>query len=385
MKKRLLNTVLAGMMTLSLCACGQETQPQSEPETPAATETTQEASQETPSTQIANPWHSCTEEEAYVVAPNGFSAPEGATNVEWSMCDDLESEPGYERPMVQMTFDYNDMSFCAREQAVLSEEIVDISGMYYDWTVTDDVTLANWAGGNMKAKTMRYIGDDKSIDVCNWFDIETGYAYSLSTEAADLEGFDIQAIAEAIYDPAKQIGANAPEPDSVYGPFEAPVIDITDCDTFTQIVDKKLAKGMGYANVTLDGTDALLVCSGTFDNLNDTHAAIDATVYIYKDGAPFEAGYVVSAGTAYPITVKDGKIYTAGHHWVCKSALTDNILVTMEKAGCTYDTAGNATYYYESDDGGDYSNFDSAKAEKIMDQLFDEFMSGENVDFTVVE
>ena len=28
---------------------------------------------------IANPWSDCTEEEAYVDAPNGFTAPEGAT------------------------------------------------------------------------------------------------------------------------------------------------------------------------------------------------------------------------------------------------------------------------------------------------------------------
>ena len=161
-------------------------------------------------TGIANPWRDCTEEEAYQYAPNGFSAPEGATNVHWSICmaKDDKTLPG---TMVQLDFDYDGLSFTAREQAVPGEEITDISGMYYDWTVTDEGTLANWGGGNMKAKFFRYAGEDEYADLCLWFDIETGYAYSLSTVAPDLDGFDIQGVVEAIYDPAKQIGANAPQ------------------------------------------------------------------------------------------------------------------------------------------------------------------------------
>ncbi len=45
--------------------------------------------------------------------------------------------------------------------------------MYYDWTVIDEGTLANWGGGNMPCRAYRYIGDDEYVDVVLWFDIET--------------------------------------------------------------------------------------------------------------------------------------------------------------------------------------------------------------------
>ena len=103
--------------------------------------------------------------------------------------------------MVQLTYDLDNAEITAREQAVSGEEIVDISGMYYEWTVSDEGILANWAGGNMPFKSYRYIGDNEYVDLILWFDIETGYAYSVSAQAPDLDGFDIQAVAEQMYDP----------------------------------------------------------------------------------------------------------------------------------------------------------------------------------------
>ena len=79
----------------------------------------------------------------------------------------------------------------------------------------------------MPATYSRYVGDTEWADVINWYDFETGAAYSLSTVAPDLDGFDLQAIAEAIYDPGKQIGAGIPDEE------EHVAMDITDCDTFT--------------------------------------------------------------------------------------------------------------------------------------------------------
>ena len=389
MKNRLFTTIIAGAMILSMAACGSK-----DAETPVIEdESTQESTEETVG--MANPWTDCTEEEAYQYGPNGFSAPEGATNVKWSMmkADDELALPG---TMIQMTFDYDGLSFTAREQPVPGEDIVDISGMYYDWTVEDQGTLANWGEGHMQYKSYRYVGENEFVDVIDWFDIETGYAYSLSTKAADLDGFDIRAIAEAIYDPEKQIGANMPdddmtEPDEYGSAFisdaaneAAPSIDITGCDTFTQIVDKKLEKGMGYANVNLDGTDVLLVSSGTFDDLEGKQGAIDAAIFMYTDDGIVEVGKVCSAGTAYPLYVSGGKLFTGSNHWVCKYALTDGKLMLMEKASVEYDTDGNGTYFYESEDGGDYSTIGSSEAEKIFDKLLEEFFTGEEVDFTVV-
>ncbi len=168
-----------------------------------------------------------------------------------------------------------------------------------------------------------------------------------------------------------------------YSEETAPSIDITGCDTFTQIVDK-LPAGMGYANVTLDGTDALLVCSMAYDNLDGNMAAIDATVYMYEDGAPVEVGKVCSGGTAYPLTIADGKLFTGSNHWICKNALTDDELLIMEKASVVYDSNGDGTYFYESEDGGDYSYMDSDDAEEIFDDLLSEMFEGEVVNFIVI-
>jgi hypothetical protein len=391
--KKYLAIILTGIMALSLAACGDKsTDDNAVAETETAT--IAESITETPAATIANPWRDCTEEEAYQYGPNGFSAPEGATNVKWSMMEVADNTvlPG---TMIQMAFDLDGTSFIAREQAV-GDNDTDISGMYYNWDVEDSGTFQNWAGGQMPYTTYRHIGDDETVDVIRWYDVETGYAYSLSATAKDLDGFDISAIADQIYDPAKQIGANMPDDDAVFDEYTnaslkeifeaaAPTIDMTGVDTFTQIVDQKLTDGMGYANVTLGDSDLLLVSSAAYDNLDGKMAAIDATVFEYKDGVPVEVGKLCSGGTAYPITVKDKYLYSASNHWVCKYVVDNNILYIMEKAAVNYDENGNGTYTYESDDAGDYSNVDSAEAENIFNTLLDEMMSGEVIDFSVVK
>ncbi len=207
--KKTIATMMTGLMVLSLSACGSVTASKEAPAAEAATEAAVEtATEETAG--LANPWRDATEEECYRLAGNGFSAPEGATNVKWSIMDTGEEY----RELVQMTFDLDRLSFTARQQNT-GDDPQDISGMFYEWAVEDDVTLANWAGGNMKGTVKRFVGEDRYVDVCTWYDVETGASYSLSTEDKDLDGFDIQAVAEAIYDPNKQFGANAAEDDPV--------------------------------------------------------------------------------------------------------------------------------------------------------------------------
>ena len=386
MKKRLIALTMLAAIAISAVACGTKEASQNQEIDPGNNES------------AVNPWRDCTEDEAYQYAPNGFSAPEAATNVRWSLMEagDDNTLPG---TMVQMSFDLDGVAMNARQQAVAGEEIVDISGMYYDWTASDEGTLNNWGEGHMPYKSYRYKGDDGCVDVICWFDIELGYAYSLSAQATDLDGFDIVAVAEQMYDPEKQVGAHIPDDstsveldeysnNSINGYSEdaAPSIDISGCDTFTQIVDSKLTKGMGYANVSLLNDDVLLVSSGTFDDMEFGINAIDAAVFAYdKDGVPCELGKICSAGTAYPITVKDGYLYTGSNHWICKWAVADGKISIMEKAAVLYDSEGNGTYYYESEDGGDYSSMDSAEAEKIFDDLVGEMMDGEKVVFDTVD
>jgi len=385
MKKRFITSIMAISMAISMAACGSGAAEAPTTETSEAVENVTEAasSESTKEIEIANPWRECTEDEAYAVAPNLFSAPEGATNIVWRMMETEAKENEYTWPLVELTFDLDGNSFVAREQLIASDEPTDISGLYYNWTVEDDITLANWGGGNMTGKAYRYIGDDKYVDLITWFDIETGADYSLTVEAADLDGFDLQAVAEAMYDESKQIGANMP--DDEYVPT-----DITGCDTFTQIVDK-LEKGSGYANATINGVDVLLVTKYTFNNSPDGgvfNAAIDSEVYRYNEaGVPEYLGLVEAGGTAYPLAIYDGKLYAGSNHWIKKYTIASgSILCIDEEAYVEYDGNGNGTYYHHSDlrelDGDENAVVPDDSAMKAM---YADLEKAEVIEYSVVE
>ncbi len=42
------------------------------------------------------------------------------------------------------------------------------------------------------------------VDLLTWYDYEIGIAYSVSVEADDLDGFDLEAIAEQMYDASNE-------------------------------------------------------------------------------------------------------------------------------------------------------------------------------------
>ncbi len=125
----------------------------------------------------------------------------------------------------------------------------------------------------------------------------------------------------------------------------APTIDISDCDTFTQIVDTKLSDGMGYANVTIGETDVLLVSSGTFDDLNGSKAAIDATVFMYDNEKPVEVGKLACGGTAYPLSMKDNALYVGSNHWMAKVTIDQGKLSVIDKTVLEFDKDGNESVY----------------------------------------
>lgn len=148
---------------------------------------------------MANPWVEITEEEADTLCPRLFTAPEGANVQAWLKCDELGDPETNLGSMVQLSYELDGMDFTARAQYGAAED-TDISGLYVDWTVgPEDVTLANWGEGHMSGKTYRSINDTGYVDLITWYDIEIGIKYSLSVAAEDLDGFDIQAIAEQMY------------------------------------------------------------------------------------------------------------------------------------------------------------------------------------------
>ncbi|MCR5195314.1 MAG: hypothetical protein K6D38_03270 [Pseudobutyrivibrio sp.] len=169
-----------------------------------------------------------------------------------------------------------------------------------------------------------------------------------------------------------------------YAKENAPAIDIEGCDTFTQIVDEKLTAGMGYANINIEGVDALIVCSSTYDNLDGNMAAIDGTIFIYKDGVPLEAGKVCSGGTAYPLAIKDGKLMSASNHWIAKYMIVDDRVLMIEHGAVEYDSAGNSSYNYDRIDN--YSDgSEIGEPEDMVNKMFDDMGEGEVIGFDVIK
>ena len=178
-------------------------------------ETTAEASEEDTSEQaqsagLANPWRDIDEEEAAKNCDRLFKAPEGAGNICWRMMGETADPSKGSYPLIELKFELDGMEFTARARQGAHED-EDISGMYYSFDVEEETTLANWGEGRMQGKVYRASGGEEAADLCTWYDIEIGIAYSLSVTAKDLDGFDIQAVAESMYNPEREPYGSIPE------------------------------------------------------------------------------------------------------------------------------------------------------------------------------
>ncbi len=197
MKKN--SAILASVLMIVLvtgCGSDDKAEKKTSTTTEAVTEAATESTSEEPvgGTQLANPWRDITEEEAAITCPRLFAAPEGAQNVKWSVMESGETTT----PMVQLVFTQNSVDYTARAQ--VGTEEADISGNYYQWTETDDITLANWGNGNQKAKSYSFVENDAArVMMVTWFDPTVSVNYSLSTVGDDLGGLDIRSVAEQIY------------------------------------------------------------------------------------------------------------------------------------------------------------------------------------------
>ncbi len=204
-KKMIAALCILAMTVTALAGCsGKETGTAPEPaaEEPLTEEPAAEEPAETEGeyqTGMGNPWVEITEEEAKKLCNRLFKAPEGAEELVWMKCENLGDPKNGLGPLVQLKFVLDGMYFTARAQQGAKEDD-DISGIYGEWTTgPDDVTLANWGEGHMAGKVCRMVDDLGSIDLITWYDIEIGIKYSLSVDAENLDGFDIQAIAEQMY------------------------------------------------------------------------------------------------------------------------------------------------------------------------------------------
>lgn len=142
-----------------------------------------------PALAIGNPWVDATESEIAEAVGASFGIPEGAADVAYSLIP--------EEKLAEMRFTLDGMDCVARMQP--TEAFADISGMYYEWEVEEPCVVAF-----MQGQVQRAVDEGTTIDLCQWYDAEKGLMYSLSVSAADLDGFDITAVAGAICPQAEE-------------------------------------------------------------------------------------------------------------------------------------------------------------------------------------
>ncbi len=403
MKKRIMMTVLACILFGSMISgCGgtnktadatasveKEAEPakaseeaskevSEEPSEEASQEVSEEVAEEEGGVVgIANPWVDITEAEAKEIIPRLFKLPEGATDLGWMKCEELGDPEKGISPLVQLSFTLEGDPFTARAQVGVGED-ADIAGNYLEWTVgPEDATLANWGGGNMKGKTYRSINDTGYVDQITWYDMEIGISYSLSVAAADLDGFDIQGVAEAMYDPAN-------EPSTGPEDFLQEQSGKTSFDTYEDVI-AALKKGKGYAYIKLMGSeeDILAVTDLVFEA---DHTACQASLYGKRDGKVKGLGLVDGNGSAYPLRLSDGILYGGDNH----SYFT--YFLSKDNEGLMYKDSIEDGVNYGTDeivgftrDTNDFESKDFEGGKEEFDKLLSEREKKPAIEFTVVE
>lgn len=177
MKRVLILTVLLSIAALSACGAKESN-------------TSNTADNGEATVGIANPWTESDREG--VLEATGFDlvAPDGAEDVVYSYMQEESLA------QVSYTLDGNEWTYRVRP----TDALEDLSGMCYEWDIEEDGTV-----GNMEAKLYAYsdatedtefIDDVFAVHVINWYDNEEKATHSLSVSGKNVNGLDIEVIAE---------------------------------------------------------------------------------------------------------------------------------------------------------------------------------------------
>ncbi len=396
--KRIIGLLLLTALMVTACAKAPAEAPAAEPaakeEAPAAQPAAEEKKEEAKPAEaeepeeadveemgkmgMANPWVKITEEEAREYCPRLFKAPEGAKVLDWMKLDGSEENSSFQDPLVQLDFEMDGLNFFARAHSGISED-EDISGMYLTWTAEEDATLANWGEGRMPAKVHRSINDSGMADLITWYDIEIGISYCLGVSAEDLEGFDIQAVAESMYS-----AENEPFADEALN-FLTEQAGREDFKDYDDVISC-LEKGQGYAKLKLKGYDGeVLAVSDLVFEADQTSDR--ATLYMLQNGKPVYIGEVNGNGSAYPLRLADGIIYAGDNHNYMTHFMSSAYQGIMVKDYVTDGIDfGDANYMGTLRDVNDFDHDQEfTGGEKEFEQLIKDRESKPAITFTVIK
>lgn len=145
--------------------------------------------------EVTNPWVDSDEQGVMEAIGFDMKAPQDATDVRYSYMKESQ--------IAQMTYEKDQISWVYRMKA--TPELVDISGMNYEWSLVDNGTVggrnAVYYSFSTATEKTEYIDSTNTVQVVNWYDDLIGVSYSLSASGKDLNGMDIQVYAEELYAP----------------------------------------------------------------------------------------------------------------------------------------------------------------------------------------
>lgn len=192
-KKCMAAILAAGMSASMLAGCGSSGAFEVDQEDAIITFTKDEDGSGI-SVSVENPWVET--DKAGVLEATGLDiyAPEEATNVQYSYLTTSD--------MAQVTFSYaghDDWTFRMQK----SDMFLDISGLYYEWAYQGSTKVAGKEALEYAyvegADDSGMIDDMFGVQSINWYDDSTGISYSLSVQGNDLNGMDLQVIAENLF------------------------------------------------------------------------------------------------------------------------------------------------------------------------------------------
>ena len=257
----------------------------------------------------------------------------------------------------------------------------DISGMYYEWTEKQDVTLDNWGGGNMPAVLYGFENDSDKALMITWYDIEIGIAYCLSTSSFGPGEYDMKGLADEIFAAEEFIPGSFVEEKTMKAEFES-----------EEELISYLEKGQGYAYLELTGSDEkVLGLSSEIREKDGKNVGSEICLYGKRNGSYINLGNAYAYDDDHPLQCADGVIVAFSDEIYEEDFLSADEGYVMVK-----------TYIYKSeDDNGNTvyggfirkdNSFDDSSEEEVPEDgadIFDEYVKDAAnvpvIEFTVVE
>ncbi len=132
---------------------------------------------------VSNPWTEVTKADVEEGLGIEINLPDDAQNIVARQNSSVD--------LYEILFDYDNLSYTYRIKKSAGDE--DISGLYYDWTLSYEETVEGYDAIIYSVHT-----EDGNINLITWHDTQTDISFSLSTNIGDLDGFHITEIVKQL-------------------------------------------------------------------------------------------------------------------------------------------------------------------------------------------